>query len=319
MKKLFLTAFITTAVISGCSEDKNPTKPADTSGHTYLTSNIKIEPSFYSLGKLGPVQTFDVVFHIVNRSPDLGLNSGSNGSAGVSAKDLGPVDLNEAADVSGGFYPDAGDTTVIGDSWYIYDFVTHTVSSKNNIYLIRGADNQVYKLRVDAYTQNTWTITFSPVDDQGVPTNIQSLEISATEETPAYFSFSQGKVITPEAWDIAFTTIRLFIEEMAAFIQNPAARINGVAGAQVAEISGVTFENLSAVPGTAEFKTDSDKKLALGDTIFDYNPQTHKLSTPDVVYVIQSTGGKFYKLKITSYYHPQTGESGFVNFKAEEL
>ena len=121
MKKLITSIVIISALIFiGCSEDNNPTQPTVDPTNTYLTSNIKVEPSFFSLEKMGPVNTFDLVFHIVNRSPDLNLNSGANGSAGVSAKDLGQVDFNAAADVSNGFTEDAAAAAVICDSWYSY-------------------------------------------------------------------------------------------------------------------------------------------------------------------------------------------------------
>ncbi len=317
MKKTALLVLITAAfIIFGCSEDDNPVKPADEQPDNFVTTNIKEEPSFFSLEEAAPVQTFDIVFHIENRSPDLGLNSGPNGSAGVGAKDLGVADFNTAVDIKAGFTPDTGDSAVIGDSWFTYDFTTHTVASKNHIYLVRGADTKVYKLRVDGYTQNTWNITFSPVDDDGVPTNTQTLDISATEDDPAYFSLAQGSVITPGAWDIAFTTILLYIPEMSAYIQNPAALINAAQGAEVAMISGTSYNDLNAVPASAEFKTDTETALAIGDLLFDYNPQNHKLSPPDVVYAVKTTGGKMYKLAVTSYYHPETGESGYVNFRA---
>jgi hypothetical protein len=321
MKRLLPTMFAFALLIQlACTKDKNPTKGDDNlSGDTVVTENIKEKPTFFSIGQMSTVATFDIKFHLVNRSPDLALNSGSDGSAGVAAKNLGVVDFSAAANVDTGFVEDKSGNYVIGDKWYNYDLSTHTVSSKNEIYLVRGIDYKTYKLRIDGFTQNQWTITFADVNETGVPITSKTMQMSATDTEPSYLSLSTGMAITPGSWDVCFLTIPLYVPELSGFIQNPAMRLNSASGVQAAVLAGMEFDDVTSVPGGLTYKQDTSDSLAVGTAFLNYNSQTHILTPPDVVYMVQTTAGKHAKLKITSYYNPTTGASGFVNFRAALL
>jgi hypothetical protein len=306
-------------LIAGCSKDKNPVKPTDNTKDSYVTESVKTQPTFFSFAKMATVTTFDLMFHLVNRSPDIALNSGPNGSAGVTAKDLGAVDFDAEADINNGFVADSANSSVIADSWYNYDITTHTISSKNNIYLIKSVDYQTYKLKFNSYHSGVWNITFSPVNDNGQPTSTQTGDVSATDTEPAFFSLTTGKAGKIEQWDVAFLTILLYIPEMGASIRNPAVILNSVAGVQVASVSTPSFDQLKTVPGTVTWDQDQPGDLAIGDKVFNYDSQTHRLTPQDVTYLVQTTSGQYAKFKVTSYYHPETGESGFINFRAAKL
>ena len=300
----------------GCSKDTNPVDSGKEISDISVTGNIKETPYFFSIETMSRVASpFDLIFHIVNRSPDIGLNSGPHGSAGVTALDLGEVDFSAEADTGQEFSTDSADSAVIGDTWYSYDFMTHTISSLGHVYLIRSVDYRIYKLRIDGYTQNVWTITYSAVDDNGKPLDIKTAEVSATDTEPDLFSLGAGSSPEPEVWDLAFLTIPLFVAELGGYISNPAIRINSTAGVEVAKVVDKDYETLNSVPDGLTFSKDGEENLAVGDTVFDYNPQNHRLTPPEVVYILKSSSGKYAKLKVTSYYHPETGESGFVNYR----
>ncbi|MBN2413931.1 HmuY family protein [candidate division KSB1 bacterium] len=314
---MIFTIFV---LLSACSKE-NPAEPKKETpdDDTHVTQNVKLAPSFLALDKLAPVSLWDIRFYIENRSPDLALNSGSAGSAGVSAVNLGVVDFNAEADLSATLSTDKPDTLVIGDKWYNYDFTTHTISSKNEIFLIKSVDYKFYKLRVDSYTNNTWQVSVSPVDDKGKPTDIKTVEITATDSTPGYIALSSASTIEPANWDIAFVTISLYIPEMNASINNPALRINSVEGVEIATLEGKIFDDVTGVPSGLTWAKDEGDNLAVGDAVLNYNGTTHILTPPDVIYIVKTVSGKHYKLKVTSYYDPVTGESGYFNYRSGSL
>ncbi len=303
-------------LIGACSKDKNPVKPEQKTDSSFLTENIKEKPTYFSLEEMQPVQTYDISFVNGARELALKLNGGSSGSAGVTAKVLGVVDFNAEANVDSGFTADTADSLVIGERWYNYDFTTHTVSSKMEIYLVKSADYSVYKVRIDSFGTDSYSITYAKVDENGKPTEVKTAVVPASDGNPGQFSLSTGTVLQQDTWDIAFLTIPLFVPELNASILNPGARINSAAGVEVATVEGVVFNDLKSVPAGLTFKIDTGDSLALGDTIYNYNSQNHRLTPPDVVYIVKTVNGKYAKVQVTSYYDPDTGVSGIVNFNA---
>lgn len=319
MKRVIITLSLIALIFGGCTKDKNPANSQDQTEETFITGDIKVSPTFFSLENLAVVKTYDIKFHIVNRSPDLALNGGFSGSAIVSGKNLGGVDFNAECNTTDGFMSDQNGNYVIGDKWYNYDLSTHTIHSKNEIYLIHGVDYKYYKLRIDSYAQGMWTFTFSLVDAAGKPGQVTTSSVAATETTPTYFLFSIAETVTIQNWDIAFLTVPMYIAEMGATILNPGARINSLAGVEVATMEGTSYESIMTLPSGLTFQKDVGDSLILGSSILNYDTQTHKLTPPDVVYFLKTSSGKYAKLKITSYYDPITGKSGYINFMAAIL
>ncbi len=311
------TVFTVFILLSACSKE-NPAEPKKETpiDDSHITQNVKQTPFFMALDKLVPVSLWDIKFYIDNRSPDLALNSGSSGSAGVSAVNLGVVDFNAEADLNSTLSTDKPDTLVIGDKWYNYDITTHTISSKNEVFLIKSVDYKIYKLRVDSYTNNKWQVTISPVDDKGQPTVTKTVEITATDTTPGYLALGPASVIEPVSWDIAFLTVALYIPEMNASINNPALRINSVEGVEIATLEGKNFDEVTAVPAGLTYAKDEGDNMAVGEAVLIYDGATHILTPPDVIYIVKTVSGKHYKLKVTSYYDPVTGESGYFNYRS---
>ncbi len=319
MKKL-LSLFALSALLAMTACDKDsPTKPNDdTPANEAVTDNIKETPSYLSLDTMEKVSTFDVIFVNQGMTVEVHLNSGVHGSAGVTAKNLGAVDFNASANLDTGFVADTDGASVIGDSWYIYDPVNHTLSSKGDVYLIRATDYNIYKMKIDSFDSG-YTISYAMCDADGKPTTIKTATIPATDGAPGHFSLVNDTVVNKDAWDIAFLTIPLYVEQLGAYIQNPGMRVNSVAGAEIAIVEGTAYDDITTVPGGLTYLKDGAESLAVGDLLYNYNPENHRLTPPDVVYIVKTVDGKHAKLQVTSYYHPETGDSGYVNYKAELL
>src|SRR3990172_179137 len=321
-RRYFFSMFVLTVMVFviSCSKDKNPVKSNDNqNAQVHVTDNVKIKPTYLILDGLKQATAFDVIFK--NETQDLSvlLNSGPYGSAGVSGKNLGVVDFSAEADMQSGLAIDSQESPIVG-VWYNYDFTTHTVTSKNEIYLIAGADYNKYKLRIDSFSGSTYSISYSAVDENGKPTNTKTADISASQGSPAYFVLSSGAVSAPENWDVAFVTIPLFVAELNAYIQNPGMRVNSAAGAEIAYVDETDYEALTSVPAGLTYQQDAGDSLAVGDAVLIYNPQTHRLTAHENrVYIVKTVNGEYAKLQVLSYYNPDTGESGYFNYKAAIL
>ena len=319
MKKIFV-AFLTTLVLmSACTRDNSTEPESPDVFDEFVTQNIKETPTYFSIAKKEAVNTFDLLFVNEGRTVGMLLNGGVNGSAGVTAKNMGAVEFTAAANVDTGFIADADDAAIIGESWYNYDPVTHTLSSKGDVYLIKAADYNVYKMRIDAFASEGFTISYSIVDADGKPIDTKTATIAASDGAPGRFSLASGTIIEKDEWDIAFLTIPLYVPELGAAIQNPAVRINSAAGVKVAIVENMSYDDIQSVPQGLSFSMDHGESLAIGDQVFNYNTANHRLTPAEVVYILQTVDGGYGKVKVTSYYDPITGDSGVVNFRAALL
>lgn len=319
MKKLLIAVLGGLLMLSACSKDKTTGPEPPNVTDEFVTQNIKDAPTYFSIAKKEAVNTFDVTFVNEGQTLSVLLNGGVSGSAGVSAKNLGAVDFNASANVDTGFTSDAADAKVIGETWYNYDFTTHTITSKGEVYLIKAVDYNVYKMKIDAFGADGYTISYSLVDADGKPTTVTSATVAAAAGAPGRFSLVTGDMIAKDEWDIAFLTISLYVPELSASIQNPAVRINSGAGVKVAMVSDKAYADISRAPDGLTYVMDDGDNLAIGDKVFNYNSTNHRLTPPDIVYILQTVDGSYAKVKVTSYYDPDTGVSGVVNFKAAIL
>lgn len=118
------------------------------------------------------------------------------------------------------------------------------------------------------------------------------------------FSFSKGKQVTDDNWDIAFRATEIIINggEKGAVLED----INRTYNAALALKEG-TFTSVKEAPELNEFKQDSKEKLALltgsGLGWYTYNPTNHSiLPTAGKVLVIKTHNGHYAKMEIVSYY-----------------
>lgn len=140
----------------------------------------------------------------------------------------------------------------------------------------------------------------------GVSTSIIDADAAKTGSW-TYLSLGTGSEVSPASpeastdWDLAFqgTTIKAN------------GGVSGSGNVSVARLEGVDFDALTTAPaaGYVADAADSDDTGNVPDTGFlvnggwySYDATTHVVTPKQVVYVIRTTAGKFYKVRITDYY-----------------
>lgn len=122
-------------------------------------------------------------------------------------------------------------------------------------------------------------------------------------------------------WDLAFRR----------FVVLSNGGVSGDGGVQMLKLKDVDFEDVTEAPGAEagwsvdqpDGKVDEDE---VADNLFnngtddwyDYELSTHGLTPKDVVFLIRSTQGRFFKLRIEDYYD-DVGTSGFLSFRWGEI
>ncbi|AKF09092.1 HmuY family protein [Sandaracinus amylolyticus] len=145
------------------------------------------------------------------------------------------------------------------------------------------------------------------VNDDGTITTI----VDATEGT-AYLDLESGLAVTPadpldsRDWDLAFTRFSITTNGGAS----------GTGGAAAARLPAADFDALDAPPETGwiadgvdiEEDTDAFPESAFNGGVegvndwYDYDRSSHRLTPRDVVFVVRSVEGHFFKLRIDGYY-----------------
>ncbi len=89
---------------------------------------------------------------------------------------------------------------------------------------------------------------------------------------------------------------------------------SGTGGVEVAVLPGADFAALTRAPAGG-YTTDAASGLAFmaGDGWYAYDGTTHVLSARDIVYVVKSAEGAYFKLAMIDYYD-DAGSSGFPTF-----
>jgi hypothetical protein len=127
------------------------------------------------------------------------------------------------------------------------------------------------------------------------------LDLDSTEEVAE----------TDARWDLAFQRFKIRID----------GGVSGGGGMELAVLPGADFA-AAAAPTRGYFTDeadgaddDSDPDLAFlrGDGWYSYDVATHVVTPRDQIYVVGSTEGRYYKLRLTDYYD-SAGTSGFPMF-----
>jgi hypothetical protein len=227
--------------------------------------------------------------------------------------------------------------------WYAYHFFKHELVSLYHLYAVRAADGSIALFKIHSYydaagTPAKLTIIFRfPVNgtevvgtpDGGTPdggTVAAPDDVVTTEngvvKGETNFDARAGKTFAgfaadglhalagPDApadgaWDLSFKTWLLQT--------NSGTSGTAQGGAQLAN---ATFDAATTAPETgwlvddvetigAEQRLESTNAATAG--WFDYDPTTQKIRSLDQVVWVRTHDGKFAKLQIISYYHPDGG------------
>lgn len=149
----------------------------------------------------------------------------------------------------------------------------------------------VWRTTVDASVNEAWVY----------------LDLDARRELPV------DEALTTQDWDLAFQRFKI--------ISN--GGVSGPGGVAAAALTGTSFEALTRAPesgfqadetdGTDE-NSDLDSAFLKGEGWYYYDLGKHRLTARETVYVVRTTDGGYFKLKLLGYYDG-SGNSGHVSFE----
>jgi hypothetical protein len=337
------------AAVVGCSDDHSPTAshnetPTNTATTTWDDAGAHwrtvVDASDYDAFTAFSFASRDTVsdaglsstdeWQIAFRREVIKLNGGSSGSGDAVAANLGQVSfadvgLGDTAGVS--WEEDATDYFI--DQWYDYNPVTHQLSANQYVYSMVDAEGDNYvKFRVDSLVDagmppqmGTVYITYFYQNSTGstdLSGATQKAAIPVGDST-ACFDFSAGSASFPSelstslGWDIGFSSYNCF--------QNSGPSGSGQCAAFPAfsELADSTnIDAFTAQPAEAPLFPDIPSSTLT--EWYNYNDQTHQLTSKANVYLIR-TGGNVYKVRIDSYYANIQGTpvSGHYTFVWDKL
>lgn len=337
------------ALAAGCSDDDDdgPTAPDPTgfsegtveAGGAFVTSlDASGDATFVGFSFADRTITRDLgvtggAWDVAFQRVAIKLNGGASGGGEVEGTSLGAVDFASVgaedvpAEDSEDWQSDSIDYFL--DNWYEYDFMTHQVTLTRNVYSMRDASGEHWvKFRVDAIegatgpgSMGTVTLSYFFQQDAGstdLSGAVQTAEIEVGNGA-GYFDFSSGTQVTPAdpaaslEWDIVLSNFTLGLNS------GPNGSGECAAFWAFTELDDPTdIEGFTAQPTGAPVFTDIPGSV-LTDW-YDYNGQTHEISSKDAVYLIQ-TGGRVYKMQIQSYYGDVDGQpaSAHYSFRWDEI
>ncbi|MEW6411174.1 MAG: HmuY family protein [Candidatus Zixiibacteriota bacterium] len=334
MKHLLISLSLLALVFGavGCSDDDdNPVTPTTPTGTATTTWNqtggywsSTVDASDYDSYMHFSFTTLDTVTSAVSkpladswdiafRREVIKLNGGTStvNDGDVEGADLGLVDFDAVTidDTTGAeWVTDFIDYFI--DSFYTYNPTTHQLTANQFVYSMLDASGEHYvKFQIDSMVgagmpPNMGTVYLKyyyqdTVSVRRLPGPCVEASIEVNSGT-GYFDFSTGGSVDPsdpsdsDDWDIAFNSYNI--------MQNSGPNGTGECAAFLAwsELDDPTdIDAFIEQPTGAPLFPDIPGS-ALTDW-YDYNGQTHQLTSKSHVYLIK-TGQVVYKLRIESYY-----------------
>lgn len=194
---------------------------------------------------------------------------------------------------------------ILGE-WYDYDPVTHAVSPKDRVLLVRGADGTSYgKLHILHYEDGAYRLRLEPVVAE---VRDATFELDASDgEAWVHVALANGGVVETASasaeltWDIAFSRTRVRTNGGTSGAGDAAAV---EASAPFAEITiapneGWIEDEALPLPGPPGSGTYSGNAVLNG--WYDYDPMTHVLSVRDAAFVVRTAHGDYVKLAVEAF------------------
>lgn len=218
-----------------------------------------------------------------------------------------------------------GDALVpVIDGWWSYDFTTHTVSADPSaVFLVRTAAGVSFaKLHVTgiagATQQHAGTVTleFAVQPGAGEPLGpVQTLEVDVSGGAVAV-DLETGSLVTPGAdgWDLELSGYTIRVNGGVSGDAEAGASRTGTPFDQVTDPGALSGRHYRGDAYGGVFATED-----AGRRWYRYNLQGgHQIWPTYNVYLIR-VDGEVYKVQLTGYYHPETGDSRHVTFRYELL
>lgn len=353
-KLLVLLPLLIIVAILACSDENNnnPITPDDTPTSTWnndgqywqsvLDATSGADYAYFSFATQDTVtltgdeaansSNWDIAF----KRDYVILNGGVSGAKGVEGVDLAEAGSPDSTDFA--VVIDTSDITgsdwqadrynLVVDDWYDYDPVSHTLDVNRNVYVLKDAAGNYVKFQVigmagGGMPPDMGSVTFRFVyaadgssDVSGAPDTV-SIDVGSGT---GYVDFSTGSEVTPADpmesldWDIAFSSYEIHLN----------ATVFGPGAARAYPMYG-DLDDPADFDGVTQAPTQSQGYFAdqFGSVLtnwYDYNPDTHQLSSYGHVYLIKSDDA-VYKLQISSYYRNVGGSpvSAWYSFKWARL
>ncbi len=256
-------------------------------------------------------------------------NSGTSGNGMCGILDLGVVDYASVTEAPVDYYTVDDSISMIMssvdtysankaiESWYDRDEeMPPTLTAKENVYIVRDHNGEYAKLKLLNYYDPVSTvsgyITFTFT--HGIPEGSESVyhisEVEIDASNPAnwtYFSFKSGEVTavddpeTSTEWDIAFNRFKIKTN----------SGVSGQLGFGAYNAGTVDFESLRMVnPEGYEVDVTLTDPMPpnpqypgsqVMESWYNYNHETHEVTSKNEVYVIQHEMDKYAKIQMLSY------------------
>lgn len=291
----------------------------------------------------------DSRWHLAFKGVNGKLNGGVSGNLGVKGVDLASLGNRDSTNYdaittlplidSTDWRSDRVDYAV--NSWWRYDFATHTLHPTRNLYVLITATGKYAKLVVDSIKgdrQTDFTIKYVYQRDgsRNLSGSARFADISAASGV-SYFSFEEGRAITitdplrSTDWDFAIDITQArtegYIFKLNGSIHGP-----GTAAAYPMFQENNNFDVVVEAPPTAigqgyfqdAYGSIFGYPTRSGSGWYDYNPAVHEIISKRHVYILSiPTSGEraYFKLQIVNYYLVVSGapQSKWVTFRFARL
>jgi len=340
--------------ITGCSDDDDgPVGPVgtnstarDASGNYWVTrldATSDDEYTYYSFATKDIVTTAKPAANAANEW-DLGFqrsvvvtNSGNSGSGDVlgvnftqinSSKDFVAVTQADADGVAGEAWVGDGQNLVLED-YYTYNFQTHVATMTQTVYALLDAEGKYVKVQFLDFVggaappaMSNFVIKYVYQGTSGSTDLTAPVQIDTVDGSTGlfYYDFSSGQVVSPAdpanslEWDIKVENYNAYLNSS---FSGPGQAGANPASALVDGMTDATDFNFYTSAITVPQAYAQDEQGSIFTNWYNYDGQTHTLSSRGDIYLVQSDG-KTYKVKIETYYG-DTGQSGNYIWYWEEL
>ena len=315
---LFLSGIISLVVLStGCEKQSNNiVDPPPTANPTFTSGNVKEASVYYSFDAGKEAPQWDVKFGEYTMPPAPQpvpmpvTNPALLGDMYVAVYNSRRTTLDDVMKFPADSLSRDSDGNTLSASWYDYNPVMHTLSSKGFVYVIKGSDGRTYKFRINDYTGKIFTVSYSyrKSDSTWSPAQTATVDINAGEK---YFSFSKGQ-ITPAPWDVKLTVLSM--PTPIGPMNFPGIALNRELNVTAKIVNGTGFDSVDPAAETGLTK-DTDTSFVIGTECLKYDENSHRLNPYDNrTFVISTIAGKRVKVRMLGYYNDQ-GASGYMKFE----
>ncbi|XXF75377.1 HmuY family protein [Myxococcaceae bacterium GXIMD 01537] len=245
---------------------------------------------------------------------------GVNGSGGVQVSAMAGADFAQVAQApAAGWTVDANDGDdantdadtgfLVGDGWYAYDAVTHKLTPRPIVYVVRTDEGAYFKVQIIAYYDAAGTpamlqLRWAPVQAPG--TGELQVDASASDAW-VYVQVGKGIVQVAEPansqeWDLAFKRTQVRTNGGASGPGLGGALITAhtdVAAVQHAPTVG--YEPDALIPVQGPPGSGSAPGNPVLNNWFDYDMTTHAVTPKARVFIVRTARGEYARLRITTY------------------